>query len=159
MSKYQPIEDLIYKEAIKNVWNFKTDTKEWFPKQIADWVIHHSTVLRVPETYISIPLLVCIAYCSQHCTVTAGDFHNEPLILYALVCGRSGTNKSASLQTVLDLVGDIENKIFRESHTFDSGTLEGLMMAMRSNDNCVMACFDEFAAFIDNLDKGNSGSS
>ena len=61
------------------------------------WISHHAIILGVPETYISVPLLVAVAYCSQHTSVKM-DFHTEPIVLYGLVGGRSGTNKSASLQ-------------------------------------------------------------
>ena len=81
----------------------------------------------------------------------------EPVILYALVCGRSGTNKSCSLKVILELLNGIENNT-EASHTFDSGTLEGLMQSLRLNNGIVMACHDEFSTFNENLDKGNSGS-
>ena len=101
MSKYQPIQDVDYKDAIRKAWKLEIDTKKWFPKEIAEWIVHHATTLGVPETYISIPFLVAIAYLSSHATVTAGDLHTEPVLLYALVCRRSGTNKSASLNIIL----------------------------------------------------------
>ena len=53
---------------------------------------------------------------------------------------------------------DVENKA-GESHTFDSGTLEGLMQSMRINNGSTLACHDEFATFFDGFDKGTSGSS
>ena len=81
----------------------------------------------------------------------------EPVILYALLCGRSGTNKSCSLQVILELLNGIENNT-EGSHTFDSGILEGLMQSMRLNNGTVMAWHDEFSTFNDSLDKGNSGS-
>ena len=81
------------------------------------------------------------------------------MILYGLVVGRSGTNKSASLKKIIDLVDDIDNKSGNLPHTFESGTLERLMKSMRENDGCVLAVHDEFAAFNDSLDKGCSGSS
>ena len=157
MSKYQPIDETEYKECIKSAWKVELSTTDWFPSKITDWVNHHATILGVPDSYISVPLLVSVAYCSQHTTVNVGDLHVEPVILYALVCGRSGTNKSCSLQVILELLNGIENNT-EGSHTFDSGTLEGLMQSMRLNNGTVMACHDEFSTFNDSLDKGNSGS-
>ena len=90
MSKYPPIDDTDYKWVITNAWKVKYDTKTWFPNQVTEWVNHHSTILGVPETYLSVPLLVSGAYCSQHATVNAGDLHIKPTTLYALVCGRCG---------------------------------------------------------------------
>ena len=133
-------------------------TTDWFPSSIYEWIKHQATILGVPESYISIPLLVSVAYCSQHTTVNVADMHVEPLILYALVCGRSGTNKSRSLQIILDLLNELDCDT-DGSHTFDSGTLEGLMQSMRQNKGCIMACHDEFSTFNDGLDKGSSGSS
>ena len=73
MSKYQSIDEIEYKEAISKAWKVKLETKERFPKQIADWINHHTTIVGVPESYLSIPLLVSAAYCSQHATINAGD--------------------------------------------------------------------------------------
>ena len=158
MSRYQAIDENDYKESIREAWKIEIKIKDWFPEPIFKWISHNATILGVPDTYIAIPFLVAVAYCSQHTTVTV-DFHTEPLILYALVGGRSGTNKSASMQIILDIVNGIENQHGDASHTFDSGTLEGLMQSMRANNGCIMGCYDEFATFNDNLDKGNSGSS
>ena len=124
------IEDFEYKESLKSAWGVKIESAKWFPKEVSDWIIYHSTILGVPETYISIPLLVSIAYCSQHSIVTAGEFHSEPIILYGLVCGRSGMTKSAALGKILNLFNKIEN-VNGESYIFDSGTLEGLMLFMK----------------------------
>ena len=132
--------------------------KDWFPEPIIKWISHNATILSVPDTYIVIPYTIAFTYCSQHTTVTM-DFQTEPLILYALVWGRSGTSKSASMQIILDIVNDIDNQHGDASHTLDSGTLEGLMQSMHANNGCIMGCYNEFATFNDNLDKGNSGSS
>ena len=126
---------------------------------IASWITHHSTLLGVPDTYISSPLLIAAAYCAQHSTVSYEDLHVEPVILYGLVVGRSGTNKSASLKIIMDLIDSIENKSGNIPHTFDSGSLEGLMKSMIENDGCMLGVHDEFAAFNDALDKGTAGSS
>ena len=66
------IGDYEYKEALKSAWGVQIDSTKWFPKEVSDWIIYHSTILGVPETYISIPLLVSIAYCSQRSVVIAG---------------------------------------------------------------------------------------
>ena len=94
----------------------------------------------------------------QH-TVVNLDFHSQPLILYGLVCGRSETNKSASLQFVMNLFNNVDNIHPNATHLFDSRTLQGLMQTMRLNNGCIMGCYGEFASFNDNLDKGSSGSS
>ena len=116
---------MVYKDCVRKAWGVAAETENWFPEEVVKWIKYHATILGVPDTYLSIPSLVTIAYSSQHSTVTAGDFHTEPIILYGLDCGRSGTNKSASLQTIVDLFEGVNNQR-GTSHTFDSGTLEGL---------------------------------
>ena len=159
MNKMPMIDEFQYKDALKESWKVPTVCKDWFLGEISKWISHHAIILGVPETYISVPLLVAVAYCSQHTSVKM-DFHTEPTVLYGLVGGRSGTNKSASLQLVTDLLNNIDNiNNDKASHLFDSGTMEGLMQAMRLNNGCILGCHDEFACFNDNLDKGSSGSS
>lgn len=158
MSKLVIIDELDYKSALQEAWKVNNECKNWFPTQISEWVSYHATILGVPETYIAVPLLIALSYCSQH-TFVKMDFHTEPTLLYGLVVGRSGTNKSASLQLITDIVNGIQNKNANADHLFDSGTLDGLMQCLRLNGDCMMGCHDEFASFNDNLDKGTSGSS
>ena len=60
-----------------------------------------------------------------------------------------GTNKSAALSTVLHLIEELEG-----DHIFECGTLEGLMKSMVDNNETMLGTYDEFATFIDGLDKG-----
>ena len=71
-----------------------------------------------------------------------------------------GTNKSASLRMLVTEVEGIENENNDiESHTFVSGTMEGLMKAMHENNDSILGVFDEFSTLIDNIDKGSTGTS
>ena len=63
----------------------------------------------------------------------------------------SGTNKSAALQAVMNLIENIDG-----DHIFECGTLEGLMKSMEGNKETTLGCYDEFATFIDSLDKGKN---
>ena len=72
--------------------------------------------------------------------------------MYGLVAGRSGTNKSAALKKVTDMVFSIENPN-PGGHLFDTGTSEGLMKAMHDNNGTILSSKDEFASFNDNFDK------
>uniref|UniRef100_A0A7M5XL40 DUF3987 domain-containing protein n=1 Tax=Clytia hemisphaerica TaxID=252671 RepID=A0A7M5XL40_9CNID len=148
------VDDAEYKNALHSCWSIETDFAKWFPDEIAEWIQYQSTILGVAQPYLSIPLLVAVSYCSHQCSVTAGANHTEPLILYGLVVGRSGTNKSAALHKILDIVKSIE---VSESHTFESGTMEGLLVAMRENEESILAVYDEFSSFYDSLDKGTAG--
>ena len=79
-----------YRNIIKNAWNVRFDVEECFPKELSYWIKYHATVVGVPTTYISWPLLITASYCAQHSFVQVNDIHQEPTILYGLVVGRSG---------------------------------------------------------------------
>ena len=128
------------------------DITDWFPPQVVRWIRLHSVRLGVPDTYMAIPLIVTVAYLSQHSTcayriklveepdtdqinpdeslgespetlmshgtpsssTTSSpassvaeklhgkdeemfmEFQSEPLVLYGVICGESGSNKSAN---------------------------------------------------------------
>ena len=93
--------------VLKECWKVDINIEECFPDKIARWIKYESILTGVPATYIAWPVLVCSAYCSQHAMVqidapnktSAGPLptrkknvtlHKEPLIIYALVVGRSG---------------------------------------------------------------------
>ena len=42
-------------------------------------------------------------------------------------------------------------------HTFEAGTLDGLMQAMPQNDNCFLSFYYEFSTFNDLLHRGITG--
>ena len=103
------------RKVLEKCWKQTFDAKECFPGEIYKWIRYESMLAGVPESYISWPILVCTAYCSRHATVEieapmkseSGSnpipnrkkrviMHTQPLILYALVVGRSG--KSYSLK-------------------------------------------------------------
>ena len=46
----------------------------------------------------------------------------------------------------------IEN--IKGEHVFESGTIEGLMKLLGDNNETAIGVYDEFATFIDSLDKG-----
>jgi hypothetical protein len=90
MSSKIVIEDGEYKKTLQNLWDIEFKTKDMFPMEIAKWIECQAILLGVAPSYIGMPLLVGGAYASQHTLVNAGGLHKEPLILYALVAGRSG---------------------------------------------------------------------
>jgi hypothetical protein len=51
------------------------------------------------------------------------------------------------------MVYELHNE-FGQEHIFESGTLEGLMKAMSENNGTSLGIYDEFATFLDGLDKG-----
>ena len=83
--------------------------------------------------------------------------HHEPVLIYGLVGGRSGTNKSAALKKVTDMVMGIENPN-PGTHVFDTGTTEGLMKAMYDNGGTILSPKDEFASFNDAFEKSSSSN-
>ena len=115
-------------------------------------------MLGVADTYISYPLMSTMSYCAQHAVIglEAGT-HDEPVLIYGLVGGRSGTNKSGALKKVVDIVMDIENPN-QGTHVFDTGTTEGLMKAMHDNRGTILSPKDEFVSFNDAFEKSSSSN-
>ena len=145
----------VYKQALKSMWSTNLDIRECFPEQIYLWISKKATELGVPCTYIAYPFLTACAYALGTSNVCVSETYQEPVILFTLVSGRSGTNKSGSLNIVKRLVESIPNNATQK--LFDSGTLEGLLKTLRENNGSVLACIDEFSTFMDNLDKGTNG--
>ena len=138
------------------------DIEEWLPIEIASWVNFHSKRLGVPKTYVVMPLLITVTYLSK---VNYKIFHNdrdmdihtEPIILYSMVVGESGTNKSPCLNLFLELLDAIPNS-FNAEHTYETGTIDGLMKTMSLNNGCAIGLYDEISTFNDGLDKHTSSS-
>ena len=128
-----------YKKVVERVSGISVDTSKWFPSAVSEWITYHATLLGVPDTYISYPLISAISYCAQHAIIRLEDeMHHEPVLIYGLVGGRSGTNKSAALKKVTDMVMGIENPN-PGTHVFDTGTTEGLMKAMHDNSGTILS--------------------
>ena len=118
-SKTVHVADAEYKSILKEVMDVDIDIYSWFPEEVSDWLTYHSTLLGVAETYLAYPLCTAVAYCAQHASVSLEDgMHVEPVLLYSLVAGRSGTNKSASMKKIMDLVMSIKNP--NGAHDFDT---------------------------------------
>ena len=68
-------------ELLKDVWELSAnyDISDWFPQDIAKWLKYQCTLLGVPDTFLSVPLIVSIAYLSQHATAEYKDIHSESL--------------------------------------------------------------------------------
>ena len=81
------------------------------------------------------------------------EFHKEPLIIYSIIAGRSGTNKSAALGLISELIENI-----RPTSIFDSGTIDGLEKSLTENKGSVISVNDEFSNFVENLDRGSTGN-
>ena len=151
---------------ILNEINTGVDIDDWFPLEFGTWIKYHALKIGVPETYLAFPVLVAVAYLSQHGVASYTmeneetgekiDFHSEPMILYGLGVGESGTNKTACLNLIAEIVDNIRN-VNGVEHMYETGTLDGLMHAMLRNDGCAVSFFDELATFNDSLDKGSIG--
>ena len=74
-----------------------------------------------------------------------------------MVVGESGTNKTACLQLLLDILDSIPN-VYNAQHTYETGTLDGLVRTLNSNDSCAIGLYDEISTFNDGLDKSGTGS-
>ena len=143
------------------------DMDDWFEIDVANYVRYHSKRLGVADTYLAMPLLSVAAYLSQHTksvyvyrnpeTGKETVLHVEPTILYTMVVGESGTNKTACLQLLLDILDSIPN-VYDAQHTYETGTLDGLVRTLNNNDSCAIGLYDEISTFNDGLDKSGTGS-
>ena len=147
------LDDVQLRNMLEGLWDIPYNCNDWFPGDIYQWVKREATVLGVPEAYIAIPLVVATGHLAQHVRVEVDSSHTEPTIIYGLVAGRSGTNKSAALGRIADMVDEIvPNSIF------DSGTMDGLAKSLEANKGSVISINDEFSNFMDNLDAGSKRS-
>ena len=147
-----------YCTALKACWNVSMNSENWFCEEITEWLEKKCAELGVPFPYVAYPFLSTVAYALGVSHVRVSSKWKEPVILYTLVSGRSGTNKSGSLatiQSVLDSIYD-DKKFEGKQILYDSGTMEGLMAALKSN-NSVLCAIDEFSTFLDSLDKNSTG--
>ena len=165
-------------EIHKTIETDLSDVGMWFPHDVADWIKTNSIRLGVPDQYIAIPLLVAVSYLARNTVVkyvldleeeertvdeeiicAEMDLHVEPIILYGVVAGESGTNKSGSLNLISNLVDSVPNAHGVDTnHILDAFSLDGLMVAMKKNGGCALGLFDELSSFNDALDIGNKGN-
>ena len=88
------LDEAVYNNCIRELWDVNYDVKTFFPEPIAEWISYKATILGVSPSYIAWPLLVSTAYCCQHSFVSAGKgLHVESIIIYGLVGGRSGNDQ------------------------------------------------------------------
>lgn len=91
MASKEVIDEKTYSKCLQELWDVPFDLDSLFPSKIKRWIEYSSKILGVPHSYIAIPLLVAISYCSQHTDISVGnDLHKEPALLYGIVAGRSG---------------------------------------------------------------------
>ena len=90
-----------YCAALKKSWEIPLKTNECLPDDVTKWVDKKCKELGVPFAYVAYPFMTAISYCLGVSFVEVFKGYREPVILYTLVSGRSGTNKSASLSKSL----------------------------------------------------------
>ena len=74
--------------------------------------------------------------------------HKKPVLLYGIVGGRSGTNKSAALKKITNMISNLDNP--RE--------VPHMVKAMADNKVTIMASKDEFASFNDHFEKSSTSN-
>ena len=146
-----------YEKALKASWDVPVEIENGnlFEETITKWLRKKSIELGVPMMYLAYPLLSAMAHTLGKSVVEVTETYKEPIIIYSLVSGRSGTNKSGSLSLIKKLVDSLPPT---KVTTFDSGTLEGLLSALIQNDGCLLSMVDEFSTFLDTLDKNSNGN-
>ena len=145
----------VYEKALKESWKVTIDLENIFPDAIKNYLMKKSIELGVPFMYIAYPFLTGISHTLGRSVVEVTSTYLEPVILYTLVSGRSGTNKSGSLSLIKRFIDSLPTE---KVTTFDSGTLEGLLSALIQNDGCLLSMVDEFTTFLDSLDKNTNGN-
>ena len=156
-----------YCSALKTCWDVPMNHTQWFNEDITEWINKKCMELGVPFPYVAYPLITSVAYALGVSHVKVSSRWNEPVILYTLVSGRSGTNKSGSLATMQAVMESLCTVYQQGSAApsrgkqviYDSGTMEGLMTAMNENNGSVLCAVDEFSSFVDSMDKNSNGNS
>ena len=96
-----------YRNILKQSWAITRDTVDDFPPAVHKWLDKKSTSLGVPTEYVAFPLISSVAYCMGTTFVEVTPDYHEPVITYALVAGRSRTNKSSSLGLIKKLITNL----------------------------------------------------
>ena len=148
-----------YCEALQKSWDIECDEKSCFPEVIYEWIHKKCMELGVPFHYIAYPLITAVSYSVGVSFVQVSKKWREPVIIYSLVSGRSGTNKSGSLAIMQEVVEALYYEDKSKQHIFDSGTMEGLMSTLKNNDGSLLCAVDEFSTFLDAMDKNTNGQS
>ena len=119
-----------YISALQRSWNVPLAEDEWFTDDsIKKWMTKKCGELGVPLPYIAYPFLSLISYSLHVSTVKVSEKWKEPVILYTLVSGRSGTNKSgclASIESVLSLMRnrEVEEEAEIDEHESSNSSLD-----------------------------------
>ena len=142
--------------------NTSLDIDDWFPDEVSEEIRFHSTRFGVSSTFKR------SSYLSQHTNsvylcrdIETGkelELHEEPTILYSMVVGESGSNKTSSIRFFIDILHGIKN-VNNAEHMYETGTLDGLVKTLMKNNNTAVGLYDEIGTFNDGLDKGSTGSS
>ena len=147
----------MYEEALTKSWSIILNEMETFPDAVRDWLKLKATELGVPYAYIAFPLLSAVAHVMGKSFAQVSANYEEPVIIYSLVAGRSGTNKTGCLSLISNLIRNLKTESGNSS-VYDSGTMEGLLSTMKENNGCVFAAVDEFCMFLDSLDNKSNGN-
>lgn len=123
-----------------------------FPQPVTEWINRKCRGLGVPFQYLAYPLMTGVSYCLGESYVEVFKGYREPVILYSIVSGRSGTNKSGSLSKINKFMHALP-KEGDEQHVYDVGSMEGLMAALKDNQGSVYCAVDELKSFLDLMDK------
>ena len=109
-----------YERALNNSWNVNISESDMFPENILDWISKQALQLGVPSSSISYPLITATALTLGESYVEVKDSYIESIIIYSLVAGRSGTNKSGSLSVITKLVKHLPTEP-NKTNLFDTG--------------------------------------
>ena len=152
MSKVTLTESAHVQNVIDECWKEPQSTSDWLPAEISLWTHEFHRIFAVPEHYLAVPILTIASHLSMHANVRVDEHHQEPILLYSLIGGGSGTNKTGALSIFNDMLDKIRSPL-----KFDTGSNDGLMLALQQNKGSVISTNDEFQNLLDNINT-NSGN-
>ena len=154
------IPDELYRKTLIKCWDVSLDANETFPEKIVKWINGKRLKLGVPFPYLCFPMITSMAYCLGKSYVEVIGSYREPIIVYSLVSGRSGTNKSSCISLFRKIIEKLPSppELYDKDPLFDSGTMEGLMASLIDNNGAVLCAIDEFSTFNDSMDKNCNGA-
>ena len=154
------VPDDIYRKTLLRCWDISLESKDTFPPNIVDWIERKRTKLGVPFAYLAYPMLSSMAYCLGKSYTEVTETYREPIIIYYVISGRSGTNKSSCVSLFRSVIEKLPtiSELYDKDPLFDSGTMEGLMGSLIDNKGSVLCAVDEFGSFLDAIDKNGNGN-
>ncbi|CAF3678229.1 unnamed protein product [Rotaria sp. Silwood1] len=110
--------------------------------------IHNSSNL--PLSYVFLSMVVALCHWTYDSYLKGVNYYNIPLILFGILCGGSGSKKSAPIRIVKEACEQVEAFIgipLAKSSLNNSATMESVCMELQ-NKSHLLQLWDELAIFL-----------